>query len=107
MHETLCLYSTYTLMRTLLLTSIALLLAACSKEITFNEPDYEKKLVINGLICPDSLITVRIGRTYSIISGERPVVTNATVLLYTNGRLVELMQHKGNGIYHNQQLFTP
>jgi hypothetical protein len=92
-------------MRILLLAIIPLFLAACSKEITLKEQDYEKKLVINGLLFPDSLITVRIGLTYSILSGERPVVTNATVKLFTNGRFTELLQHHSNGIYHSTGIY--
>lgn len=92
-------------MKHISILAIALLLIACSKEISMKEQDYEKKLVINGLLCPDSLVTVRIGQTYSILTGEGSVVANATVELYANGRFAELLQHQGNGIYRSTGIY--
>ena len=82
-----------------------LALSACTREIELKEQDYEKKLVLNGLICPDSLISVRVSRTISILSNENPIIENATVLLYLNERYIETLQHEKNGRYKSETIY--
>jgi hypothetical protein len=93
-------------MRTLFVFFIlSTLLFSCSKEIEFDGQDFEKKLVLNGLICPDSLITIHLSRTNTILSDEIQVIENAIVSLYCNGKYIETLSYFKNGIYKSQSVF--
>ncbi len=87
-------------MKTLVNIIVAFIfLSSCTKEIEFKEQDFEKKLVLNGLICPDSLISVRVSKTTAILNNENPLIENATVKLFCNGKYVENLQYNGIGRY--------
>ncbi len=84
---------------------LAIFLFSCSKEIDFKYNNIEKKLVLNGLICPDSLIWVHLSRTNTILSDEILVIENATISLYCNGEFVEILGYNNNGIYKSKTVF--
>ncbi len=93
-------------MKTLfILFTLATFLFSCSKEIDFKYSKIEKKLVLNGLICPDSLISVHLSRTNSILNDEILVIENATVSLYCNGRFAEILDYDKNGIYQSKKVY--
>ena len=77
---------------------------SCTKEIEIKERDIEKRLVLNGLICPDSLISVRVSTTADILDVQTNIVDNAKVELFCNGAFIE----NGYGIFaaYNQTLST-
>ena len=81
---------------------LALLLSSCSKEIEFKDKDLDRKLVLNGLLCPDSLISVHLSSTKTILSSEIVLVENADVSLYCNGKFVEFLPYDKNGIYKSK-----
>lgn len=84
---------------------LATFLFSCSKEIDFKNSNIENKLVLNGLICPDSLISVHLSRTNSILSDEILVIENATVSLFCNGKYIETLPYVKNGIYKSKTVF--
>ncbi len=84
---------------------VSIIIFSCTKEIAFNEGIIEKRLVLNGLINPDSLISVHIGRTRSIFDQEAHTVADANVFLYTNGQLTESLKHAGSGLYRSETTF--
>jgi len=85
--------------------SFALFLFSCSREIEFEGQRFENKLVLNGLICSDSLISVHLSRTNTILSDEIPVIENATVSLYCNGKYREALLYLKNGIYKSKTVY--
>ena len=78
---------------------------SCSKEIDFKNSNIENKLVLNGLICPDSLISVHLSRTNTILSDEILVIENAIVSLYCNGKYIETLSYFKNGKYKSKTVF--
>jgi len=78
---------------------LAFTIIACSKEIKFNESEIEKKLVVNGLICPDSLISVNVRKTTSILSTENSIVEDAVVILFKNNLEIDTLEYFGQGNY--------
>lgn len=84
---------------------LSTLLFSCSKEIDFKNNIIENKLVLNGLLCPDSLISVHLSRTNTILSDEILVIENATVSLYCNGKYLETLPYFNNGIYKSKTVF--
>lgn len=86
-------------MRREFLILLALSFIACSKEIKFNESEIEKKLVVNGLICPDSLISVNVRKTTSILSTENSLVEDAVVILFKNYLEIDTLEYFGQGNY--------
>ncbi len=87
----------------LLSVVVTLLMAACEqmkKEIDINISDAEKHIVINGIINPDSLITVRISQSQNILDDSKiNYLTSADVKLYENDVFVEYIQHKDTGVF--------
>lgn len=85
--------------------------SSCEKYIDFDEEIKQPKLVVNGIINPDSTFDIHISRSLSVIDGaELSVVENATVnILDENGSLYESLVYDSNGHYlgasmpqHNQ-----
>lgn len=85
--------------------TIILLNSNCSKEIEFKQQSIEKKLVLNGFICPDSLISVNVRRTIGILSNESSIVENATVSLYKNNKFIENLEYISKGNYKSSSIF--
>jgi hypothetical protein len=76
-------------------------LTSCIKEMEFREKDFQPKLVVNGLLCPDSLVSINICQTVSILTSQQVFVQNAQVKLFKNGEPVDMLNHKGNGLYRS------
>lgn len=81
------------------LVALAFICIACSREIPFKESEVEKKLVVNGLICPDSLISVNVRKTTSILSTENSTVANAEVILFKNSIAIDTLKYFDQGNY--------
>ncbi len=93
-------------MKTLSIISIlATFLYSCSKEIDFKNSNFENKLVLNGLLCPDSLIWVHLSSINTILSDEILVIENATVSLFCNGKYLETLPYFKNGIYKSKTVY--
>lgn len=84
---------------------IIVLSISCSKEIKLKQISVESRLVLNGFICPDSLVSVNVRKTTGILSDENPIIENATVSLYKNNRFIENLPHIGNGNYKSNKIY--
>lgn len=75
--------------------------AGCTKYIEFEGDDATPRLVVNGLMTPDSLIQVTLSNSVGYLSEagiERQ--ENGVLSLHNSaGELVEVLQHTGNGVY--------
>ncbi len=74
---------------------------SCREPIDINVPDTEKKIVLNGLINPDSVISVNLSKSISILDKDDKIVflENADVKIYENDVFKETLQYDTNGYY--------
>jgi len=83
---------------TLLLT---VFIVSCETEIKFNGKETAPSMVINSILNPDSTVKVHITKSkfFLDINGPLEPITNATVQLYANDKLIETLNSTGNGYY--------
>ena len=76
-------------------------LFACETVIDLDLPPEPTRLVVNSLINPDSLITMRLSRSKSVLDQAEffTVVRDARVTLYEDGREVARLNDQGEGRY--------
>ena len=82
----------------LLIVLVALF--GCEKTLDIPGPLYQKKVVLNGLLQPDSTIAIRLAYTAptnTSIAYEQ--ITNAQVTVTDNGQPATILLHKGGGVY--------
>jgi hypothetical protein len=73
---------------------------SCIKEVK-KQPKFEgAKLVLNGFICPDSLLRVHVSLSHAL-EQVSPVISAAQIELYEDGVLLGGFQYQGNGWYLN------
>lgn len=76
------------------------LIISCEKIIDIDIPDADRKIVLNGLINPDSLIEVNISRSMSILEDNKFVfLENASVTLFEDDTERGTLQYIGSGDY--------
>ena len=83
---------------TLLLT---VFIVSCETEIKFNGKETAPSMVINSILNPDSTAKVHITKSKFFLEKDGPFdpITNATVQLYANDKLIEALNSIGNGYY--------
>ena len=83
---------------TLLLT---VFIVSCETEIKFNGKETAPSMVINSILNPDSTVKVHITKSKFFLEKDGPFdpITNATVQLYANDKLIEALNSIGNGYY--------
>ena len=83
---------------TLLLT---VFIVSCETEIKFNGKETAPSMVINSILNPDSAVKVHITKSKFFLDLDGPFdpITNATVQLYANDKLIEALNSTGNGYY--------
>ena len=83
---------------TLLLT---VFIVSCETEIKFNGKGTAPSMVINSILNPDSAVKVHITKSKFFLDLDGPFdpITNATVQLYANDKLIEALNSTGNGYY--------
>ena len=83
---------------TILLT---VFIVSCETEIKFNGDETAPSMVINSILNPDSAVKVHITKSkfFLDIDGPFDPITNATVQLYANDKLIEALNSTGNGYY--------
>ncbi len=86
-------------MKKLNFVAVIFLLSSCIKEIPLDETILNPKLVVNSIICPDSLIRVQVSKTVAITDSGNRIIENANVMLYKEGAFVSTLANIGNGIY--------
>jgi hypothetical protein len=77
-------------------------IASCSVELDYEDHYFEPKLVINGFLRPDSLVSVNVRSTMSVLSNEITFIENATVNLFVNGEFIESLVYNCNGDYKSE-----
>lgn len=89
-------------MKKFIVLSISVILAfsACEKKLDIDIPEGEKHIVVNGLITPDSLLTVSVSKSQNILEDDDILfLTDATVKLFGNDIFVENLIHVDLGVY--------
>lgn len=71
-----------------------MILSSCEKEIQLNTNDFSPKIVMNSIISSDSIIEVRVSKSflYTDTARERSRLSDATLTLYINGKMQERMK---------------
>ncbi|WP_107040342.1 DUF4249 domain-containing protein [Brumimicrobium mesophilum] len=73
-------------------------LSSCIKEVNLNLDKLPQKVVVNGLICPDSLFKVHVTLT-STMQGEKELIDNATIKVFKDGVYFSTLGFIGDGWY--------
>ncbi len=85
-----------------LLLPILWVLIACERVIELDYPPHTPKLVVNGLINPDSALAIELSASQNAFSNqEHELVENATVKVFKNGIHFLNLEHTGKGIYRS------
>jgi hypothetical protein len=76
-------------------------LSACEKEIEFKGDLLKPKLVLNGLLMPDSIVKINLtqGRFFLDNDGPYKNINNAIVELWKDGNKIENLSSIGEGYY--------
>lgn len=84
-----------------ILLAVVFAFGGCTKFIDFEGDNATPRLVINGVMYPDSSIQVTLTNSVGYLSTDDiNQQTNGVLSLYDGaGNLLELLQHTGNGIY--------
>jgi len=86
--------------RYLWLGLLALLVVSCEKVLDYDTGDYEPEVVVNSVINPDSLLTVHLSQTISILdSSEIQNITDRQIEVYEDDQRVETLTHSHDGYY--------
>lgn len=74
---------------------------SCEKYLEFDEEVLASKLVVNGIINPDSTFKIHISNSLSVIdNADLSIVENANVVIYDgNGGIYETLTYYYNGVY--------
>lgn len=91
----------------IIIISVAVLAMSCEKIIDIDIPDNEKKIVVNSVFCPDSLIWVNVSKSLNILDDQNvKFIENAKVQLFEDGEAVEDLLYFGGGFYRSMS-FRP
>lgn len=77
--------------------SLLMICFACEREIILNHGNYIPKIVMNGIIAHDSLIEVRVSKSflYTDTLSEKSLLRDASLTLFINGQPREEMRMTG------------
>ena len=77
------------------------LLVGCVGEVDMPYPTYPDRYVLNGILNPDSVISVTLRKTLPPLSDrtEYSLVENARILCYYNGQRLGVLTYQKNGRY--------
>lgn len=83
------------------------LIYSCEKIIDIDIPDRERKIVLNSLITPDSLVEIHLSESESILKAglSMDIIENATVQLYENNSFATLLLYTGEGCYVSSDFY--
>jgi len=89
----------YYIISLLIIASVGIF--SCREPIDITVPDTQKKIVLNGMINPDSAVKVNLSKSISILEKDDDItfLTNAVVKLYENDTYKEVLQYDTNGYY--------
>jgi hypothetical protein len=98
-------YSQTAYVTTILIAGI--LLNSCIKKLDYDFKDQPKKLVINSILTPDSLVKVYVSSTQNILKTDTIIIDNAVVLLYQNNVFYDTLTYMGKGLYMPKKNLYP
>ena len=78
---------------------ISSFLTGCVDQISADLPAPPKKLVVNCILTPDSLVLVQVSRVASATDATSRLLTTAQVSLFAAGGPAEILRSQGNGLY--------
>lgn len=83
-----------------------LLLSACTKFLDFEGDDAPPRLVVNGVMYPDSAFQVELSNSLGFVDiGQiRPLLNGRVAVYDANGNLIDSLVHQGEGIYRADAL---
>ena len=80
---------------------LIIVLIACEKTVYIDIPDKGRKITINSLFNPDSLLKVSVSKSCYILDNDIQAIENATVEIYENGILIDTLPYLNNGLYRS------
>lgn len=78
---------------------LLLLLFSCQKEVTLDIPAAPTQLVVNGLLIPDTDISITVSESLSILDTTQNHIDDATVSLYCNDTFLTQLPYQQDGEY--------
>jgi len=78
---------------------LIIVLIACEKTVYIDIPDKGRKITINSLFNPDSLLKVSVSKSCYILDNDIQAIENATVEIYENANLINTLPYLNNGLY--------
>ncbi len=92
-------------MKNIVIIAFALLIfsfASCRKKLDIDIPETEKHIVLNGIINPDSIISVRVTKSKSVLdNNEIQNLSDADVKLFKDDEFVEELQFSDIGYFYS------
>lgn len=90
------------------LLAVALLFAGCRKYIDFEGEDMPPRLVLNGMVTADSVVTVDLSNSRGVIDPAPlgPITNGQVRVLDGQGNVVETLVHGGAGRYRGSAPMT-
>jgi hypothetical protein len=83
----------------------ALFCSACSRFAEVNFPEHDPESIIHAFWTPDSLFQVHVGSTISVTQPDTLLGnTEAQVLVFEQGKILDTLRHRKNGYYYSSQL---
>jgi len=82
-----------------LVLTLLIVLIACEKTVYIDIPDKGRKITINSLFNPDSLLKVSVSKSCYILDNDIQAIENATVEIYENANLINTLPYLNNGLY--------
>jgi len=94
----------------LIIIPIILFITSCQKTLNIDIEDKDKKIVLNGILYPDSIIKVNISRSLGVLeedSSNFQFLNKATAKLYENDNYIETLVFDSIGFYHSTIIPDP
>lgn len=94
---------------TLLLSTLVVFFLSCEKNIEFKGKVTDPLLVMNGILTPDSVVSIRLTQSRFVLGEMAPIkhIPNATVSLFVNNEPKEELVHVEEGIYRGTYYPAP
>ena len=84
----------------LILLIMGIVASGCEKIIDISVPDQERKIVLNSVLNPDSLISVQLTRSKSVLEDNQTVaIEDAELRLYEDGNFIANLDYSGYSFY--------
>jgi len=83
---------------------LLIFLISCSEVIDIKVDEKEKKIVLNSIITPDSLIKVHLTKSIGVLEADSNVkfIENAQIQLFENDNFIENLTYDKNGYYNSK-----